>query len=960
MKPLACVLAILILLLSQPMASSAADSSSDGADSFWVDAQDGWWSDVLILSDGSGPSDVLRQLQPDALNWAFRELPSYLAAQGVHRVGSTELGYQESLELEPEDLPDWDFASSLAYNIYDEPIHYTQWGGSYFMDPHADPWANAVLDGIKTELANADGVSQDNIGVPPFIKGQGGFSSQEKAEFRVFLLTNVGAQRLALLGIDAATLDIAQYIRDHNYVNGNSDALDDPIFRAFVLYQYVSNLQIWQGMLDELGIETLENKIIHGNQYGFWSPGDSNTYSVLLSQLHQVIEIEYVSYLNSLPPRIHDGLLYKLGLASGKQEKPVWIRGIVYDWATGTSVLQHNHLRWITASAYANGTIRTLEYGQGTPNGYVEIPEAAAESLLQYYDWLDDVRFLFDGQQSSANVGLVYSISTMMWRFFPATQHWNTQQIASLSGLSEILDREHIPYDVIIFGHPAMWSDEDLAAQMARYDLLILPDIDCLSTEQVSMLDAFVSQGGSLLYTGSLGTHNENLEPKAASRTSTLRDDPRVMGLTGTPARTFYQNTILQDGYGDFERMMISYPVAGLLGERRLLETDAPETIAVNAYQTKSGFHTFHFLNLDYDFATDTLTPSEPFAISISLPEGSEQQDVPVTVFSDNGTHQSLAVERVDNTLSVTIPSVATHSILCLGSLATPASSAVAACEAALERSPWAARDPAIAASVQQAHQLLDEGDWLQTLTLCNDLEDRIVLSSPKVRFDFSHRQQAALNEADARTINAQHPEWHMLEELAGHVDDQINDGPITTAALHGTDILVLASHGRSFTPDEIAAVEQFARAGGGVLFIGDGSTTLAPASITRPFGLEYLAYSSLMAAEHLWDAVSFDIFEIADHPITADIDSLQMNYAAPMTVDDNWSVVASTAVDVWQERVGDGQPSPGEQLGPFPVIAYRTFDAGRIAAVCDDAPFREWGNPSLVYNLIMWLASDT
>ena len=668
MKRSGSIIVVLFLLACFPIVASGTDwllaSQENG---FWVEARTGWWSDVLILSDGSGSSDVLRALSPDALNWAFYDLPSYLAARGTYRVASTLLGYQESLELEPEELPGWEFESSLAFDVYDEPIHYTQWGGSFFMDPHSAPWANAVLEGIKATLANADGVSQDNIGVPPFIKGEGGFSSQEKSEFRMFLVSSLGSEQLELLGIDATSLDIAQYIRDHDYLNGNADALADPVFRAFVAYQYISNLQIWQGMLDDIGIEALENKIIHGNQYGFWTPWDSNTYSVLLSQLHQVVEIEYVSYLDSLPPRARDSLIYKLGLASGKQEKPVWVRGIVYDWASGTSTLLENHLRLITASAYANGAVRTLEYGQGTPNGHVDLPEAAGASLLQYYDWLDDHRFLFERRQSTANVCLVYSVPTMMWRFFPATWHSNSNQVASLSGMANVLEREHIPYDVVIFGHPSVWSDEDLAKQMGGYDLLILPDVDCLSTQQIEALEAYVADGNKILFTGSLGTHDENLEPRDASRTATLRDHANVSKLTGTPARSYYQRAVLQDGNADFERLMISYPVIGLLGDDLQLQTNAPETVSVNSFTTPDGLLCLHFLNLDYDFGKDTLTPSGPFDVTLRLPENLRQGESSVYYFSDDGTSQSLPAVLDGNALTVTIPGVTTHGVLCWG-----------------------------------------------------------------------------------------------------------------------------------------------------------------------------------------------------------------------------------------------------------------------------------------------------
>jgi len=525
--------------------------------------------------------------------------------------------------------------------------------------------------------------------------------------------------------------------------------------------------------------------------------------------------------------------------------------------------------------------------------------------------------------------------------------------------MADVLEREHVAYDVVIFGHPSIWCDEDLAEQMARYDLLILPDVDCLSAQQIEALEAFVANGNKILFTGSLGTHDENLEPAASSRTTTLLTHANVNKLTGTPARGYYQRVILQDGYADFDRMMISYPVIGLLGDALPLETSAPETVSVNVYTTSNGLFGLHFLNLDYDFVEDTLTPSGPFNVTLQLPENLRPASLPVHYFSDDGTSQSLPAELDGDVLSVTIPGVATHGVLCLGDLAEVATDAVAACEADLESSPWAARDSEIAQQLQAVRSTIESGNWVETLRTCADLEDLIALSSPRVLFDFSHHQQAALSEEDASTINPAHPEWFLLQEMASHVTDQINDGPITADVLREADVFVIAVHATSFSSDEIAAVEQFVREGGGVLFIGNGGATLAPASVTRPFGLEYLAYSSLTAAEHLWDSVSFDIFDIVEHPITADVESLQMNYASPMTVGSNWSVVASTAPDVWQERDGNDQPSPGEMLGPFPVVACRVLGEGRIAAVCDDAPFRDWGSPSLVYNLITWLAGE-
>ncbi|MGB2983907.1 MAG: hypothetical protein WBC63_08635, partial [Candidatus Bipolaricaulia bacterium] len=833
---------------------------------FRVEARDGWWSDVVILSDGSGPTEILRALSPDALNWAFYRLPSYLAETGTRRVAAAGIEYQESPELEPEDLEDWEFASSLAFDVYDQPIHYTQWGGSYFMDPHSQAWAGAVLDGIQDALASADGVSQDNISVPPFIKGGGGFSPREKAEFRDFLLDRLGSEELASRGIDAASFDIAEYLRAHGYVNGNPEAVDDPVFRAFVAYQYVSNLQIWQRMLVEIGIETMDEKVIHGNQYGVWTQWNSNPYSVLLSQLHQIVEIEYVSYLDSMPPGPRDSLIYKLGLASGRMEKPVWVRGIVYDWQLGRSVLRPGHLRLIAASAYANGAVRTFEYAQGTPNGQVDLPEEAAASLLQYYGWVDDHRFLFERRRPVANVAIVYSIPTMMWRYFPSTGHFNNDQVASLSGVAEVLEREHVPYDVLIFGHPDVWSDGDLAEQYADYDLLILPDIDCLSEQQVAALEAFVTGGGKLLFTGELGTYDENLVRREPSRMATLLDHPSVARLFSTPGRSYYRTAVQGGQRADWDYHTIASQVASLLGEETFLETTAPDTISVNAYTTRRGLYCVHFLNLDYDVDRDTIEPAGPFSVRVRLPASIDATMDAVYCFNDDGSHRALAAEWDGRWLSVTIPGVAMHTALSVGDLDHAATVAVAACKAALANNPWAVGQSDIAEQVARMNEALDSGDWLGVFDACATLEEQVAGSSPSILFDFSHQQEAALTEEDARTIDAEHPEWYLLEELAGHVTHQLNERPISDEALRDINVLAIAMHRTPFSQDEVAAVERFVSAGGGLLVIGNGGVPDAVLSLTTPYGLQYLPYCALGAEEHLWDHISFDVFDIVEH----------------------------------------------------------------------------------------------
>jgi len=722
-------------------------SFSPPEEGFWVNADEGWWTDVVILADGSGPPDFLRALEPDALNWCHWELPMFLAELGTKRVGSTHLGYQESLERAQGDLAGWKWTHALAYNVYDRPVYYGDWGGSYFMDPHAPEWADAVLAGIRESLSGADGVSQDNIGVPPFIKGQCGFSPREKAEFRAFLAENVSESALQPLGVDPSTLDIAAYIRQHDYTDGSALAETDPIYRAFVLYQYVSNLQIWRDMLDDIGIHELPDKIIHGNQYGVWSVWDSSPYPLLLSQLHQVIEIEYVSYLQAIPPGVRDSLLYKLGLASGNQEKPVWIRGIVYDWHRGESVLRTNHLRLLTASAYANGAVRTFEHGQGTPSGYSEMPAEAEASLLQYYGWLDEVRFLFERRRSAANVAIVYSIPTMMWRFFPATGHWNSSQIGSLSGFADLLERNHIPYDALIFGHPAVWDDAGLAERMAAYDLLILPDVDCISLEQISALQAFLEQGGRILCTGDVGLYDEDLEARPSSVLADVLMSPDTFCLTGTPAQEYFQQGVARQDQASVrsEQAILTAAIRAAMGTEHIVETDAPETVCVNVFQTRDEGFSVHLLNLDYDEMGDLLTPSDSLVLRIRPPAISITAG-PVWFFADDGTASALASELDDGWIEVRVPPFQSHAIIHIGSLSEHAKAAIEAAGDSMAANRWVHGDPLIDTLLEQARTALDAENALDALSYCAELERLITSRTARVAYDFSHAQQAALD----------------------------------------------------------------------------------------------------------------------------------------------------------------------------------------------------------------------
>ena len=643
-----------------------AEVYSSGTDRFVVAAEDGWWSDVLYLGNGSGGYYVKQSFGPDAINWSFTR-PSN---SSVRYVPASRAEYQETYDVTGTLNPLYStYEPDMARTITGGTISFSDWGGGYYMDPHAPGWADRVLEGILSTLGpEVDGVSQDNIGVPPFIKGGGGFSEHEKAGFRDFLSGRRSEAELRRFGIaDLEDFDIAEYILDRDYIDGEPNAVRDSVFREFILYQNLSNLEIWAGMVDEVLGSADRDVILHGNQYAVWTPWDSNPYSVLLSQLHQVIEIEFVSYLNAMPPVGHYSLPCKIGLASGFMEKPVWIRGIVFDWETRQHYLEANFLRLIAAEVHANGAVRTLEQAQGGPDGGTYMRTSTLKGLLGYYEWVRESESFFRDRVSAAKTAIVYSIPTMMWRYFPTTGHWNWAQNASLSGFAFALEAEHIPYDVVVFGHPELWDDAGLGERLAGYDVVILPDVDCLSGYQIQALEAYLDGGGRILYSGTLGSRDEDYELRPSESVADLVQGDAVVEIAGTPARDYYQKRIggLAGTSWPFDRVVEG--IDSIPDYERQILTDAPDTIGMNVYAQSGGGLLVHMVNYDYEQESDELNASGPFTIRLGLPGEFQLDGVTALWTGDDGQSGDLTYSVEGGRIVLTVPGVECHSILAIG-----------------------------------------------------------------------------------------------------------------------------------------------------------------------------------------------------------------------------------------------------------------------------------------------------
>jgi len=168
--------------------------------------------------------------------------------------------------------------------------------------------------------------------------------------------------------------------------------------------------------------------------------------------------------------------------------------------------------------------------------------------MLKYVSFYRAWREYYQGSRDVANVAVLRSYPSL------AYHHARAQLSAILA--EQTLIQARVPFELIF--------DADLA-DLTRYKVLILPDSECLSDEQLAHIRRFVENGGGLLATGLAGAYDQwrrlrrppGLEGLIEAQTSARAYEERVQAMeTGGAAvrkqvgrgRTVYLPAIQFDG----------------------------------------------------------------------------------------------------------------------------------------------------------------------------------------------------------------------------------------------------------------------------------------------------------------------------------------------------------------------------------------------------------------------------
>lgn len=216
------------------------------------------------------------------------------------------------------------------------------------------------------------------------------------------------------------------------------------------------------------------------------------------------------------------------GITGGNR---AWAAGIdharILKW-TEAFWTEEENLPGVTADGRLISKVRSYKLARAYRNTLLTVPDnvvAIAESLafnqtlgfvgedpldptmLKYVAFYRANRELFTGSEDIASVAVLRSYPSI-------TFHNMLSQLAAIL-VEQTLLHARVPFDLIF--------DEHLAG-LSKYNVLVLPDAECLSDTQITAIKRFVDQGGGLVVTGASGFYDEWRR---------RRVEPGLLSLTG-------------------------------------------------------------------------------------------------------------------------------------------------------------------------------------------------------------------------------------------------------------------------------------------------------------------------------------------------------------------------------------------------------------------------------------------
>ncbi len=443
--------------------------------------------------------------------------------------------------------------------------------------------------------------------------------------FRQFAATRLSEAQRRELGIgDPNQFDLHQYIRDKPFESRgerwhfhNKKWHDDKVWNLFVCSKLADSDKLFRGLYAFCKSESRRQGsevVVVGNTIPIFPGGSlvSGAIDIAHFEHHAATQYGPLVVPTGLPPWGRLGGIVRLGAAVSTAGH-CWPSVYVPKELSGPG---HENLHKVMAmDCLANKGV--LDYNHQYLEGY---SPGSDESAAWADCFIKSFSSYYGSRSALAEVGLVFPGQTLLASVSVFTVD-PEECLYDYLGWAQALTELHFQWDALL-------DDQLRLEQIKHFEVIVLPNVACLSDEAILALREYVAGGGRLIHSGNVGTRHgpdrflwqrdteETLLARLSSDgfsaevTSRATVSPQLFPRPDSPGKIFYLD--VSDGHrSDGLASMRDAVRNGLAGTPLRVEADAPATVGVFAFGEPDGSLAVDLVNYDIDPPTDSLTPAK-------------------------------------------------------------------------------------------------------------------------------------------------------------------------------------------------------------------------------------------------------------------------------------------------------------------------------------------------------------
>jgi hypothetical protein len=619
-----------------------------------------WWSPQNLFDAAPTASRLpdqrellLRTLDPDVVgghNGVYLNGDGFFTAMGVLVGGGQwEQEYNHAAVEDPASQQFLD--NGVSRTLDGQPVTKGGLWPGYNMCHNAPAWHLYHQQRLARIAPDVQLLSQDNVASPSFSfrREKVCFCRWCCDGFRDWLRLRWTAGQFHAADIaDPAAFDVAQYcnrVLKARISKGRDAVLSDPVLRAFIQFQYVSQLDRWRDTVAAVKKAAGHPVAICGNQGG---ANGKLPYSVALSQIGDAIPVETWGDLNP-QTRAWNALACKLGLAAGEFRRPVWL------WMTevfSSTQAARSRLRLSGAQALADGGVPIPWATAPGASGWFYDEEARRSRFAQRH------RALLTRRERCANVGLVYSLPTHAWRKFSSFNLSSEPYSSWFGAWARLLEESHVPYEAVCWWHSLLGDERVAMERLSRYQVLVLPGVDCFSDAQREAVRKFQARGGRVISMACPTLYDADAVARPAGETLATPGDRLV---------EIRPEHLMQYARKAANAQDLRNLVHRTLGQDHILQTESPSGVWADVWldDTRQVL-ALHLVNGDIDQEADRFRPVEGSRWRLRLPAGLAVTEALAITPDDPNCTQPLPVEVADGWATVIVPKIESYTVVAL------------------------------------------------------------------------------------------------------------------------------------------------------------------------------------------------------------------------------------------------------------------------------------------------------